>query len=702
MRKLLYIERLVMAVWLLLLLAVAPAMAQNVVYVGDTTPLTVEQKGLDKYQWHLYSDSTVNFAIAPADDSPPYAEFIGGSNGTEVSVLWKIPGTYFFKVTAVDADDCTMNLKIGRITVMHNPKPVLTAVAIPSICPGGTGEITFTATNVNPGNYTIKCDQDEFANVDIVDSIPFTIKVPTGAYNNLYILADGYSSYDPLNPVNVEVTQPPPIKITASITEINLAANTLGAIELSVQGGNGNYTYLWSTGETTKDRSNLTVGPYIVTVMDENGCEQTDTIKMPPPNTLPQAGDDMYVAGCYVISGNLVINDTDDENDELFIGTKAIVLPRHGELVLSKEGFFEYRADPLFAGKDSFTYELFDKDKYPGVYGTVVLEVFPDADRDGVYDPPLDDLSKGDPDADGDGILNALDGFDDADGDGLPNYLDIDSDGDGIVDNFEAQGSGTAYKAPVIYDANSNGVNDAYDGVQSHYEIQPVDSDKDGIPDYLDLDSDNDSVKDYIEGHDGNRDGRPDHSRLRIDKDNDGLDDGYDSYIMECDPSDNIVRSYAAMQDTDKDGLRDWRDDNDDGDEFPTRFEDLDGDGDYGNDNFDYDAYPEYLDYGRACDLFVPDAFSPNEDGVHDTYMIYCINHFPNAKIYIFDKLGNKLYEKSNYGNEDVWGNDGSAWWDGKPDRGHGKGEKVAPGTYFYVLDLGNGEVKKSFVFVSY
>lgn len=697
-----YIERLVMAVWLLLLLAVAPAMAQNVVYVGDTTPLTVEQKGLDKYQWHLYSDSTVNFAIAPADDSPPYAEFIGGSNGTEVSVLWKIPGTYFFKVTAVDADDCTMNLKIGRITVMHNPKPVLTAVAIPSICPGGTGEITFTATNVNPGNYTIKYDQGEFTNVDIVDSIPFTIKVPTGAYNNLYILADGYSSYDPLNPVNVEVTQPPPIKITASITEINLAANTLGAIELSVQGGNGNYTYLWSTGETTKDRSNLTVGPYIVTVMDENGCEQTDTIKMPPPNTLPQAGDDMYVAGCYVISGNLVINDTDDENDELFIGTKAIVLPRHGELVLSKEGFFEYRADPLFAGKDSFTYELFDKDKYPGVYGTVVLEVFPDADRDGVYDPPLDDLSKGDPDADGDGILNALDGFDDADGDGLPNYLDIDSDGDGIVDNFEAQGSGTAYKAPVIYDANSNGVNDAYDGVQSHYEIQPVDSDKDGIPDYLDLDSDNDSVKDYIEGHDGNRDGRPDHSRLRIDKDNDGLDDGYDSYIMECDPSDNIVRSYAAMQDTDKDGLRDWRDDNDDGDEFPTRFEDLDGDGDYGNDNFDYDAYPEYLDYGRACDLFVPDAFSPNEDGVHDTYMIYCINHFPNAKIYIFDKLGNKLYEKSNYGNEDVWGNDGSAWWDGKPDRGHGKGEKVAPGTYFYVLDLGNGEVKKSFVFVSY
>lgn len=106
----------------------------------------------------------------------------------------------------------------------------------------------------------------------------------------------------------------------------------------------------------------------------------------------------------------------------------------------------------------------------------------------------------------------------------------------------------------------------------------------------------------------------------------------------------------------------------------------------------------------KNCKLFIPNAFSPNpeKDDVHTYFQIYCIEKYPNAKLYIFDQLGNKLFEKEKYGNEDRWGIEGDAWWDGKPDRGRGRGERVAPGTYFYVLDLGNGEVKKSFVFVSY
>jgi len=113
-----YIERKVIAVLLLLLLALAPAMAQNVVYQGDTTPLAVEQKGADNYVWQFYSDSTVNFAVTPPD-AAAYAEFVGGNTGAEVNVLWKEPGTYFFKVTARDATNFTMNLKKGKIKVNH-------------------------------------------------------------------------------------------------------------------------------------------------------------------------------------------------------------------------------------------------------------------------------------------------------------------------------------------------------------------------------------------------------------------------------------------------------------------------------------------------------------------------------------------------------------------------------------------------------
>jgi len=110
------------------------------------------------------------------------------------------------------------------------------------------------------------------------------------------------------------------------------------------------------------------------------------------------------------------------------------------------------------------------------------------------------------------------------------------------------------------------------------------------------------------------------------------------------------------------------------------------------------------LDEGCGCTLFIPNAFSPNEDDeIHKYFEIYCINPYPNARMYIFDQLGNKIFEKANYGNLTRWTKQ-EAWWNGKPDRGPGyaRNENVPPGTYYYVLDLGNGEVKKSFVFVSY
>jgi gliding motility-associated-like protein len=165
-----------------------------------------------------------------------------------------------------------------------------------------------------------------------------------------------------------------------------------------------------------------------------------------------------------------------------------------------------------------------------------------------------------------------------------------------------------------------------------------------------------------------------------------------------------MIGSNAEMQDFNNDGKPDWRDDNDDGDKYPTRYEDLNADGNWANDDINFDGHPEYLDYGRECEMFIPDAFSPNDDNIHDYFQIYCLTAFPDAKMYIFDQLGNKLFEKANYGNLEVWGTPDRAWWTGRQELGPGRsrGDKVPPGTYFYVLDLGNGEVKKSYVFVSY
>jgi gliding motility-associated-like protein len=202
-----------------------------------------------------------------------------------------------------------------------------------------------------------------------------------------------------------------------------------------------------------------------------------------------------------------------------------------------------------------------------------------------------------------------------------------------------------------------------------------------------------------------NADGIPDITRFYADTDFDGLDDAYDTYDNREYPSSpyNETGSNAPLQDFDGDGTRDWRDANDDGDELQTIDEDWNNDGDYSNDDMDLDGHPDYLDIETDCELFVPEGFSPNGDGVHDFFQIFCIQRYPDAKLMIFNRAGNKLFEKEHYGNLEYWGSDQMAWWWGTAENNWiiGKGN-LAAGNYVYILQLGNGETRSGTVMISY
>ena len=75
---------------------------------------------------------------------------------------------------------------------------------------------------------------------------------------------------------SVSINQPNPLNVTLiSSNNITDCLNPNGSIDIDVSGGNGNYSYNWTSGQTTEDLVNLSAGNYSVTVNDNLNCSIT-------------------------------------------------------------------------------------------------------------------------------------------------------------------------------------------------------------------------------------------------------------------------------------------------------------------------------------------------------------------------------------------------------------------------------------------
>ncbi len=80
-----------------------------------------------------------------------------------------------------------------------------------------------------------------------------------------------------------EITQPDPIVLSATVSNVTVFNGNDGVIDLTATGGNPDLTYAWSNGADTEDLTDLPVGSYSVTVTDADGCtaEETYTVNQP-------------------------------------------------------------------------------------------------------------------------------------------------------------------------------------------------------------------------------------------------------------------------------------------------------------------------------------------------------------------------------------------------------------------------------------
>ncbi|WP_162996648.1 gliding motility-associated C-terminal domain-containing protein [Mucilaginibacter celer] len=84
----------------------------------------------------------------------------------------------------------------------------------------------------------------------------------------------------------------------------------------------------------------------------------------------------------------------------------------------------------------------------------------------------------------------------------------------------------------------------------------------------------------------------------------------------------------------------------------------------------------------------IPTAFTPNGDGVNDTWNIKALETYPKSELKVFNRNGQTVFTTTGYS---------------KPWNGGYNGYRLPTGTYYYILDLKDGEpIRSGWVFIAY
>ena len=168
-------------------------------------------------------------------------------------------GTY--TVTVTDANNCTVEESFTVDTYVC-PTITVTGTASPETAPGVGGAVDISvAGGATP--YTFAWSSGNTTeDLSNIGAGTYTVTV-TDANN-----CTGTATF------TVDVFGCPAITVTGTVTD-EQSVGAGGAVDISVLGGTGNYTFLWSNSQTTEDLSNLIAGTYIVTATDDNNCTGT-------------------------------------------------------------------------------------------------------------------------------------------------------------------------------------------------------------------------------------------------------------------------------------------------------------------------------------------------------------------------------------------------------------------------------------------
>lgn len=213
------------------------------------------------------NDGSASITAIGAVDPVTYVWQPGNLSGSSQTNL--TPGTYTVVIT--DSTLCSDTTTI----VIPAANPINLSTNITHVtCPSGSnGSIDLTVSGgTAPYNFV-------WSNAASVEDVS---NIAAGTYSVVVTDNNGCQQ----NLTNIVVSQPAAITAPANITHVNCFGNSNGAIDISVSGGTGSYSYIWSNGATTQDISGLTAGAYAVTITDANNCQASFNYTLNQPQQL--------------------------------------------------------------------------------------------------------------------------------------------------------------------------------------------------------------------------------------------------------------------------------------------------------------------------------------------------------------------------------------------------------------------------------